>query len=80
MKKVVLAIAATLAFGASAYAKQVTVCDTKGYSVYVIEATSRLTCAGNFNGVSTIIELYKKGWTLVTGIQRDNTVALIFEK
>jgi hypothetical protein len=75
MKKLILAAIAALAFAAFASAKQVTVCST-----YIVGATVEMDCQGDFNGKSNIVELYKKGWSLIADISGANKFILVFEK
>jgi len=58
-----------------AYAKKVTTCMS-----YLVGATSEMTCSGDYNGKTTMVKLYKKGWRYVGDISGTNKFVLVFEK
>jgi len=59
----------------SAYAKKVSVC-----TAYLISATAELSCGGDYNGKSTMVDMYKKGWKIATNIGGSRKFIIVFEK
>jgi len=59
----------------SAYAKKVSVC-----TAYVISATAELKCGGDFKGKSTIVDMYKKGWSIASDIGGSRSFIIVFQK
>ncbi|OQY46138.1 MAG: hypothetical protein DRR08_04455 [Candidatus Parabeggiatoa sp. nov. 2] len=80
MKKAIIATIAIIGLTLMtnfAYAKsrKVTVCTS-----YFVGATMEMTCSGHFNGKTTIVNLYNKGWHYVGHIGGASQFILIFEK
>ena len=78
MKKVIIAIVALMAVTniAEARSKKVTLCS----SSFFISTTAELTCNGHFNGKTTMLKLYSRGWRYVGDLSRADNFVLIFEK
>lgn len=62
-------------FATTLSAKQVTTCMS-----YLVGATSKMECSGDFNGEATMVEMYKKGWRYIGDIGGTSRFVLIFEK
>jgi hypothetical protein len=75
MKKIIFAFLSIVLLVSNLFAKQVTVCTS-----YIVGATAELECTGDFTGKSTMVDLYKKGWTYISNISGTNKFVLIFEK
>lgn len=55
--------------------KKVTVCTS-----YLISATAKMQCDGDFNGEATLVQLYKDGWKIATDIGGSQKFIIILEK
>ena len=80
MKKAIIATIAIIGLTAMtnfahAKSRKVTVCMS-----YVVGATNEMTCSGHFNGETTIVKLYNKGWHYVGHIGGARKFIFIFEK
>jgi len=75
MKRLILGLVFLGLLSSSAFAKKVSVCTS-----YLISATAELKCGGDFNGKSTIIDMYKKGWTIASDIGGSRSFIIVFEK
>ena len=75
MKKLILGIIAVGLLSSSLYAKKVTTCMS-----YLVGASSEMTCSGDFNGKTTMVKLYKKGWHYIGNISGTSKFVLVFEK
>ena len=75
MKKFILGTIALGLLSSSVYAKKVSVC-----TAYLISATAELECGGDFSGKSTMVKMYKKGWTIATNIGGSRKFIIVFEK
>lgn len=75
MKRFVLGLVFLGLLSSSAYAKKVTTCMS-----YLVGGTSEMTCSGDYNGKSTMVDLYKKGWSYLGNISGTSKFVLVFEK
>ena len=75
MKKLLIGTIAIGLLSSSVFAKQVSVC-----TAYLISATAELKCGGDFSGTSTMVDMYKKGWTIATDIGGSQKFIIVFQK
>ena len=75
MKKMALGLITIGILSTSLFAKKVITC-----SAYFASAKAELSCSGDYNGKTTMVELYKKGWRFAGDIAGANKFILVFEK
>ncbi|MGM0520016.1 MAG: hypothetical protein ACQERD_10280 [Campylobacterota bacterium] len=75
MKRLILGIVFLGLLSSSAFAKKVSVC-----TAYLISATAELECSGDFSGKSTMVDMYKKCWTIASDVGGSRKFIIIFEK
>lgn len=47
---------------------------------YLVGASSEMDCSGDYNGKTTMTQLYKKGWRFIGNISGTSKFVLVFEK
>lgn len=75
MKKIFFGLASFFFLVSAANATKVTTCMS-----YLVGATSKMECSGDYSGKTTMVELYKLSWKYAGDISGTNRFVLVFEK